>query len=111
MVKRSGPLGLCFLEVARPPRQPGSSLRWGCDGGVSCLWPPHMSNAKQQDISLSEIGQSELCARVQACTRVHTHTHTHTHTSACAGRRRQCRNPCLCLRSGPQPGCDHLLLS
>jgi hypothetical protein len=80
MVKRSGPLGLCFLEVARPPRQPGSSLRWGCDGGVSCLWPPHMSNAKQQDISLSEIGQSELCARVQACTRVHTHTHTHTHT-------------------------------
>lgn len=55
MVKRSGPLGPCFLEVVRPPRQPGSSSGWGC--GEYCPWSPHMSNAKQQEVSLSNTGQ------------------------------------------------------
>ena len=53
MVKRSGPLGSCFLEVVRPPRQSGSSLGWGWLGWGGVLWPwtPHMSNAKQQEAS------------------------------------------------------------
>lgn len=37
MVKRSGPWGSCFLEVVRPPRQPGSSLGWGWPGGGCAL--------------------------------------------------------------------------
>lgn len=51
MVKRSGPLGSCFLKVVRPPRQSGSSLGWGWQGAWGVLWPwtPHMSNAKQQE--------------------------------------------------------------
>lgn len=56
MVKRSGPLGPCFLKVARLPRQSGSS-GVGVGGGVP--WPrtPQMSDAKQQELSLREAGQ------------------------------------------------------
>lgn len=54
-----------------------------------------MSNAKQQEVSLTEAGQ------VAPIWAVCTH----------AGGRGECRNPCLCPRSGPQTGCDHLLSS
>lgn len=68
MAKRSGPLGPCFLEVVRPPRQPGSSLGRGCGG--YCPWPPHMSNAKRQEVSLSKAGQVApiwaMCAHTRA---------------------------------------------
>lgn len=67
MVKRSGPLGPCFLEVVRPPHQPGSSSGWGCGG--YCPWSPHMSNAKQQEVSLSNASQVApiwaVCAHIR----------------------------------------------
>lgn len=92
MVKRSGPLGSCFHEVMRPPRQCGSSLGWGWPEGVCsgaglliCQMPNSRRLAKQPPSGPC------LCIR--------------------AGGRGECRNPCLCPRSGPQTSCDHLLSS
>lgn len=95
MAKRSGPLGPCFPEVVRPPRQPGSSPGarvWGVLPLASSYVKCQTAGGQPEQSRPSGPHLGHVCA----------------HTSW--GRGQQ-RNPCLCPQSGSQPSCDHLLSS